>query len=357
MAGGVLATRRLEADSAGIAEAARLLAAGRLVAFPTETVYGLGADATSAPTIAALYRAKGRPARNPLIVHLPDATAAEALAPLGPLGRRLAGAFWPGPLTLVVPRRAGCPLADAVTAGADTVALRVPAHPVAHALLAAAGRPVAAPSANPSGRVSPTTAAHVLDRPTGLGGRIDAVLDGGPCPVGVESTILGLDGQDVRLLRPGGVAVEALARVLGAVPSAPAAPGDVAGADALAAPGMMASHYAPAATLRLGADAPRPGEGWLGFGPDPAAAAVAAVADTLSPTGDPAEAATRLFGALRRIDAAMPPGSAIAVAPVPETGLGRAVNDRLRRAAAPRPRGAGDQGQARRRDAGGAEEG
>ncbi|MGF1551995.1 MAG: L-threonylcarbamoyladenylate synthase [Paracoccaceae bacterium] len=324
-------TRRLDADRMGIAEAAALLAAGRLVAFPTETVYGLGADAGDEHAIAALYAAKGRPARNPLIVHLPDAEWAMAFGDLGELGERLATAFWPGPLTLVAPRRADDGLAAAVVAGGASVGLRVPAHPVAYALLSAVGRPVAAPSANPSGRVSPTEAAHVLDPAAGLGGRIDAVLDAGACPVGVESSIVAIEGDDMRLLRPGGIAPEALEAVAGR-PLAPAPASE--GQGPLAAPGLMASHYAPAARLRLNADAPRPGEGWLDFGaslPD-----AAAPAEDLSPEADLAEAAMRLFGALRRLDRVVGPGGAIAVARVPDIGLGCAINDRLRRAAAPR---------------------
>lgn len=312
-------TEVLAADAAGVARAAALLRAGRLVALPTETVYGLAADATDPDAVAAIYAAKGRPAHNPLIVHLPDAAAAARLADLGTEGARLAAAFWPGPLTLVAPLRRGSGLAPAVTAGLATVAVRVPAHPAAQAVLRAAGRPLAAPSANPSGRISPTTAAHVL---AGLGGRIAAVLDAGPCAVGVESTILGL--APLRLLRPGGVPTEAVAAVLGTDPAVPtpAAP--------VEAPGMLAAHYAPRARLRLDAAEPRPGEVWIGFGPG-------AAGDTglnLSPKGDVAQAAERLFGLLHAADARAGPGGAIAVAPVPEAGLGRAVNDRLRRAAA-----------------------
>lgn len=308
----------LNPDASGLAQAAALLRAGQTVAFPTETVYGLGADACSAEAVAAVYAAKGRPAFNPLIVHVPDAAAAAQLAEFGPLATRLAAAFWPGPLTLVLPRRADAGLAPAVSAGLPTVALRVPAHPVAQGLLAAFGRPLVGPSANPSGRVSPTRAAHVLD---GLGGRVAAVLDGGPCGVGVESTILGVSGERARLLRPGGLPVEAIASVLGTAPSA-AGPG-------IEAPGQLRSHYAPAARLRLDAAGPGPGEVWIAFGPNPSGF-------TLSPSGDVAEAAARLFDLLLAADKAAGPGGRIAVAPVPETGLGLAVNDRLRRAAAPR---------------------
>lgn len=304
----------------GIARAGAILRAGGLVALPTETVYGLAADATDPGAVAAIYAAKGRPAHNPLIVHLADPGAAAALADLGPVGERLAEAFWPGPLTLVAPLRPGAGLAPAVTAGLPTVALRVPAHPVARAVLQAAGRPVAAPSANPSGRISPVTAAHVL---AGLDGRIAAVLDAGPCAVGLESTIVAV--ADPRLLRAGGVAVEAIEARLGA-PLASGEHGPVQ------APGMLASHYAPRARVRLGAAAPGPGEVWIGFGPDhPGDPGL-----NLSPRGDPAEAAAALFHLLHRADALAGAQGRIAVAPVPETGLGRAVNDRLRRAAAPR---------------------
>jgi L-threonylcarbamoyladenylate synthase len=311
-------TETLLPDAAGITRAAAILRAGGTVAIPTETVYGLAADARAPAAVAAIYAAKGRPAFNPLIVHVPDAAAARRVAAFPPLARRLAAAFWPGPLTLVLPLAADAGLAPAVTAGLPTVALRVPAHPVAQAVLRAFGGPLAAPSANPSGRVSPTTAAHVRD---GLAGRIGAILDGGPCAVGVESTIIGVEGGRLRLLRPGGVPVEA-------VEAAAGVPVEAAG-EGITAPGQLASHYAPAARLRLEAEAPRPGEVWVGFGPGPAGL-------TLSAAGDPAEAAARLFAVLREADAQAGPGGAIAVARVPDTGLGRAVNDRLRRAAAPR---------------------
>lgn len=310
----------LPPDPAGIARAAAILREGGLVALPTETVYGLAGDATNPDAVAAIYAAKGRPATNPLIVHLPDAAQAARFADLGPDGQRLAAAFWPGPLTLVAPLRPGHGLAPAVTAGLGTVALRVPAHPVAQAVLAALGRPLAAPSANPSGRISPVTAAHVL---AGLDGRIAAVIDAGPCAVGLESTILGLNPP--RLLRAGGLAVEVIEAALGH-PLASAEHGPAI------APGMLASHYAPAARVRLDADVPAPGEVWIGFGPG-------APGDrglNLSETGDPAEAAMRLFHLLHEADARAGAGGRIAIAPVPMAGLGRAVNDRLRRAAAPR---------------------
>ncbi|MDP2739100.1 MAG: L-threonylcarbamoyladenylate synthase [Pseudorhodobacter sp.] len=314
------ATRLLTPDAPGLAEAARLLHAGALVAFPTETVYGLGGDARSDLAVARIFEAKGRPRFNPLIVHLPDLAAAREYALFGADAERLADAFWPGPLTLVLPLREGAGLSPLITAGNTSVAIRVPAHPVAQALLRAFGGPLAAPSANPSGKVSPTRAAHVLE---GLGGRIAAVLDGGACDVGLESTIVALD--PARLLRPGGLPAEAIEACLGAPLAAPQDPAKPL------APGQLASHYAPAASLRLNATAPRPGEVWLGFGPKAKGAEL-----TLSATGDLVEAAAKLFHALREADALAGQGGCIAVSPVPERGLGRAINDRLRRAAAPR---------------------
>jgi len=318
------ATETLAPDPAGLARAARLLAEGALVAFPTETVYGLGADARNGRAVAEVFAAKGRPAFNPLIVHVESLAAARRLARFEATAERLAGAFWPGPLTLVLPRLADCPLADPVTAGLPTVALRAPAHPVAQALLAAFGGAVAAPSANPSGRISPTTAAHVLE---GLSGRIAAVVDGGPCPVGLESTIIGLADGVPRLLRPGGLPAEAVEDCLGAPLAPPSGP-------RAQAPGMLASHYAPRAPLRLAPEGPRPGEVWIGFGPGAAPPGTRA-ALTLSARGDMAEAAARLFALLRKADALAGP-EGIAAAPLPDHGLGRAINDRLRRAAAPR---------------------
>ncbi len=314
-------TRLLVPDDQGLAEASALLARGELVAMPTETVYGLAGDARDGRAVARIYEAKGRPSFNPLIVHLPDLGAAERIAVLDDAARDLADAFWPGALTLVLPLRPGAGIAPLVTAGLDTVAIRVPAHPVAQALLRRFGGPLAAPSANPSGRISATTAAHVADPVTGLGGRIAAVLDAGACPVGVESTIIGWqDGRPV-LLRPGGLPAEAIAAALGgpvATPRLdPAAPN---------APGQLTSHYAPRASLRLNATAARPGELLIGFGP-------VAGEMSLSEGADLAEAAARLFELLHQADAQ---GRPIAVAPVPETGLGAAINDRLRRAAAPR---------------------
>ncbi|MCB2137528.1 MAG: threonylcarbamoyl-AMP synthase [Rhodobacteraceae bacterium] len=315
-------TETLLPDPAGIARAAALVKAGELVAFPTETVYGLGGDARSDMAVARIFAAKGRPRFNPLIVHVPDLAAARAVGTFDGRAERLASAFWPGALTLVLPLEASAGLSPLVTAELDSVALRIPAHPVAEALLRAVGRPVAAPSANPSGRVSPTRAGHVL---AGLDGRIAAVLDGGPSVVGIESTIVGLAGAEgARLLRPGGIPAEALEECLGhRLVTATEGPRPTA-------PGQLASHYAPAAPVRLNAEVGRPGEFWIGFGPG------AAEADcNLSPTGDLVEAAANLFHYLREADAA--DTVAIAISPVPERGLGRAINDRLRRAAAPRP--------------------
>ena len=309
-------TLHLTATQPDIDRAAALLRAGALVAFPTETVYGLGADARNGRAVAAIYAAKGRPSFNPLIAHLPDVAAVQRHVVWPDLAQRLAAAFWPGPLTLVLPLREGHGISELTTAGLNTLAVRVPAHPTAQALLRAADAPIAAPSANPSGRISPTTADHVL---AGLSDRIAAVVDDGPCSVGLESTILDLSNGPV-LLRPGGLSAEAIERELGQ--PLPQRAGDAA----INAPGQLQSHYAPAASVRLNADAARPGELLLGFGPMECDL-------TLSATGDLAEAAANLFGALHRLDAR---GMPIAVARVPDQGLGRAINDRLRRAAAPR---------------------
>ena len=307
----------LQADRAGIARAAEWLAAGELVAFPTETVYGLGGDARSDLAVARIFSAKGRPRFNPLIVHVPDLAAARLYAVVDARAEELAARFWPGPLTLVLPLRADAGLSRLVTAEWPSVAVRVPAHPVARALLAAFGGPLAAPSANPSGGVSPTRALHVMD---GLAGRIAGVIDGGACAVGVESTIVGLV-RAAELLRPGGVPVEALEAVLG--------PLAVAG-DAVrpTAPGQLASHYAPGSAVRLNADTVLPGEIGIGFGPG-------FTGLNLSVSGDLVEAAAQLFHLLREADR-LAAGRGIAVHRVPEVGLGRAINDRLRRAAAPR---------------------
>ena len=313
-------TELLRADAAGVARAAALLRAGELVAFGTETVYGLGADATDARAVAAVFAAKDRPSFNPLICHYPDAAAAWADVVPSDTARRLAAAFWPGPLTLVLPKRPGSRVADLTGAGLDTLAVRVPAPEVARALLRQVARPVAAPSANPSGRVSPTTAAHVIE---GLAGRIAAVLDSGPCPVGVESTVLDLSGEQAALLRPGGVPLEAIEAAIG-----PVATGRPA---VLRGPGMLPAHYAPRLPVRLAAEHVGPDEALLAFGPPlPGAGAVF----QLSVAGDLTEAAANLFAGLRALDAS---GCArIAAMKVPESGLGRAINDRLARAAAGR---------------------
>ncbi|MCK0140964.1 L-threonylcarbamoyladenylate synthase [Aliiroseovarius sp. F20344] len=312
-----LKTEHLKADAAGVARAAELLRAGALVSFPTETVYGLGADATNDTAVARIFDAKGRPHFNPLIVHVPSIVAVSDYAVLEGKARDLAMAFWPGPLTLVIPLKPNGPLSALVSAGLPTVAIRVPEHPLAHELLTAVGVPVAAPSANPSGRISPSTAQHVLD---GLSGRIEAVLDGGPCGVGVESTIVGFDPAPT-LLRPGGLPVEALEAATGQALV-------VRGEDAsITAPGQLTSHYAPNARMRLNASEALTNERMLGFGDVEADL-------NLSPSGDLVEAAANLFGYLHKMDAE---GDApIAVSPIPDHGLGRAINDRLRRAAAPR---------------------
>jgi len=320
----VQTTEILAPDVAGIARAAELLREGRLVAFPTETVYGLGADARNGRAVAGIFEAKGRPRFNPLIVHVTGLEAAVRLIDLPEMALRLARAFWPGPLTLVAPVRADADIAELVTAGLPTLAVRVPAHPLARALLEEFGGPVAAPSANPSGQISPTTAAHVVEA---LGGAIAAILDGGACPVGLESTILGFDGERTLLLRPGGLAVEEIEQTLGHEIGRD--PGD-----AITSPGQLASHYAPGAGLRLDASRPEPGEAWLGFGLDPEG--VAGPSLNLSPDGRLIEAAANLFAHLRALDAMLGGRGTIAVAPVPERGLGLAINDRLARAAAPR---------------------
>lgn len=322
-------TRLLKADKAAISTAAAALRHGGLVAFPTETVYGLGADACHGEAIARLYAAKGRPAFNPLIAHVADLDAARRLALFDADAEKLAAAFWPGPLTLVLPKRPDCPVAALALAGLDSIAIRVPSHPTARALLEAFGGPVVAPSANRSGHVSPTSAAHVM---ADLRGRIDLILDDGDCDVGVESTIVALLGknQDLpTLLRPGGVPREEIERVLG---HALASPSVEEASDAPLAPGMLASHYAPKARVRLDAMTPRAGEALLAFGDAPS---FDGTTFNLSPRGDLIEAAANLFSHLRALDASG--ATAIAVMPVPRDGLGDAINDRLSRAAAPKP--------------------
>lgn len=311
----------LPASPSAIERASQLLRAGKLVAFPTETVYGLGADATDERAVAAIFAAKGRPRFNPLIVHVPALAEAEAVAVFDARARSIAAHFWPGPLTLVLPRRAGGGVALLASAGLDTVAVRAPAHSIAQALLRAAGRPIAAPSANRSGRVSPTEAGHVIVE---LGDGVSLILDAGRTPIGLESTVLDLSGEAPGLLRPGAVTLEQLTEFLG--PIAPAAVGPPR------SPGTLPSHYAPSLPLRLEARAARPGEALLAFGPD----TPAGFAETLwlSRDGDLAETAANLFAMLRRLD--QPRFTGIAVTPIPEHGLGRAINDRLRRAAAPK---------------------
>lgn len=316
-------TKILGGDKTGIARAATLLREGRIVAFPTETVYGLGADARDENAVAAIYAAKGRPSVNPLIVHVKDLDAAQSLTVMSPAAMRLAEAFWPGPLTLVLPLRLGHGLAPSVTAGLPSVGVRVPDAPIARALLEAFEGPIAAPSANPSGRISPTSSAHVL---AGLPGRIDAVIDGGKCRVGLESSIVDLTGHHPRLLRAGGITSDQLSTVLGERLSDD---GNVTEDAKPSSPGQMTSHYAPNAKLRLNAAHANPGEVLLGFGP------VEGAELNLSAEADLAVAATNLFEMLHQLDSNG--ALAIAVSPIPESGLGIAINDRLRRAAAPRP--------------------
>jgi L-threonylcarbamoyladenylate synthase len=310
-------TIRFSATDRGLRAAVFTLSNGGLVAFPTETVYGLGADARDERAVARIYRAKGRPARNPVIVHVPDIDAAETLIDLPEKGRAL---------TLVAPVKPDAGIADICRAGQPTLAVRVPAAPLALDLLRAFRGPLAAPSANVSGKVSPTSADHVMEE---LTGRIDGVLDGGDCAVGLESTILGFEGEQPVLLRPGGITLEALEAALGPV-RAPAIVDDAAPA----APGQMSRHYAPGASLRLDATAPRLGEAWLGFGSDPERGS--ALSRNLSRDGSLEEAAANLFAHIRMLDELLGYTGTIAVAPVPAHGLGRAINDRLARAAAPR---------------------
>ncbi len=323
----------MPAGEAATASAARALAAGGLVAFPTETVYGLGADATNAAAIARLYQAKGRPAFNPLISHVGDLAAARRIGRFDDTAMRLAEAFWPGPLTLVLPKTAHCAVAELATAELDTIAIRIPSHAIARAILEAFGKPVVAPSANLSGHVSPTTAAHVR---SDLDGLIDLIVDGGPVAVGVESTIVGCF-ETPMLLRPGGLPREDIERVLGrALVQAPRDAESDSGQPL--APGMLASHYAPRTRVRLNANSIEPGEALLAFGQEIdqfgqaiAGAEKAAAVMNLSAQGDLNEAAANLFGYLRALDAKA--ARTIAVMPIPNHGLGEAINDRLRRAA------------------------
>lgn len=316
------------ADKAGIAAAAERLRSGGLVAFPTETVYGLGADAGDDRAVARIFEAKGRPRFNPLIVHAPDLAAHRIWAVFDDRALQLAEVFWPGALTLVLPRMPVAAVSPLVSAGLDTVAVRAPDHPVAQALMRAAGCPVAAPSANRSGRLSPTEAGHVA---ASLGAAVDLILDGGPCPGGLESTVLSLTGDAPVLLRPGLVSRDTIEAVVGPVQVPDPGPaGEVLPETPLESPGLLAAHYAPRAPLRLAAGAPhREGEALLAFGDVPAAGYSAV--RNLSPSGDLTEAAANLFRLLHELDALNP--TAIAVSPVPEDGLGAAIADRLRRAA------------------------
>lgn len=315
-------TEILSPTSSGIERAAALLRDGALVAFPTETVYGLGGDARDDQTVARIFAAKGRPSFNPLIIHVPDLATARTFVTFPPAAERLAAAFWPGPLTLVLPLRTESRLSPLVSAGLPTAAIRVPADPVAQALLRAFAGPVAAPSANPSGKISPTRADHVL---AGLAGRIAAVVDGGPCAVGLESTIIGFDPAPT-LLRPGGVPAEVIEACLGQPLRLP-----LIDTHRPNAPGQLDSHYAPAARVTLNATGGLPGTVWIGYGPGSTGADL-----NLSPTGDLIEAAASLFHLLREADRRAGPDGHILISPIPEKGLGRAINDRLRRAAAPR---------------------
>lgn len=318
----------LSATAEATEKAGAAIREGRLVAFPTETVYGLGADATNDEAVASIFEAKGRPRFNPLIVHVTSVEEAEKHCVFNDEAAALARAFWPGGLTLVLPRRADTPLSLLVSAGLDTVAIRVPAHETAKSLLDAAKRPIAAPSANPSGRVSPTTAAHVVE---GLGDAppLAYVLDGGACPLGLESTVIGFPEGIPTLLRPGAVAREEIERVLGKrLADANAASGEAG----RASPGQLESHYAPGSALRLDADTVEADEVLLAFGPDTPNAETSM---NLSASGDLTEAAANLFAMLRALDATAG-GRRIAVMPIPDEGLGEAINDRLKRAAAPR---------------------
>ena len=316
--------RVAEPDAQSVAEAARLLRDGQLVAFPTETVYGLGADATNERAVAAIFEAKGRPEFNPMISHVLGSDDAKRFVRWNDTADRLAARFWPGPLTLVLPRSPGSPISLLATAGLDTVAIRAPSHPVAQALIRATDRPIAAPSANRSGAISPTRAEHVAES---LGERVPLILDGGPCLVGVESTVLDLSTATPTLLRPGGATREAIEAVIGPIAVSDALP---SGESARKSPGQLASHYAPARPVRLNATSVGADEGLLAFGPTVPQGAM--LAYNLSPSGDLGEAAANLFAQMRLLD--RPGIGRIAVMPIPETGLGLAINDRLRRAAA-----------------------
>jgi len=304
-------------------QAGQRLACGDLVAFPTETVYGLGGNALNARSVAGIFEAKGRPSFNPLIVHVPDLTTAERYAVFSDVARNLAQAFWPGPLTMVLPRKVESGICDLVSAGLPTIAIRVPAHPIALDILKSASCPVAAPSANPSGRISPTCADHVFE---GLNGRVQMIVDGGACAIGIESTVLDVTSDTLCILRPGGVTAAQIGACVGRDVTHS---GGAESGQPLHSPGMLSSHYAPNIPVRLNVDSAADGEALLGFGP------VDGADLNLSPVGDLKEAATNLFAMLRSLDAQNFAG--ISVSPIPENGLGLAINDRLRRAAAPRP--------------------
>jgi L-threonylcarbamoyladenylate synthase len=323
----MIKTRHLPATTEGTAQAAALLAAGRLVAFPTETVYGLGCDAGNPDAVSRLYAAKGRPSFNPLIAHVADKDDARAIAEFSPVARQLAEAFWPGPLTLVLPAKENGAVCELARAGLPSIAVRVPASALALAIIKAAGTPIAAPSANRSGHVSPTHAQHVLDD---LDGLIDAVVMGEDTPIGLESTILAVEGANVTLLRSGGLARETIELALQKPLVLPASASDAAPI----APGRLASHYAPHAAMRLDARQIHAGEAVLDFAGQFANENLGRSRIDLSEKGNVIEAAARLYAALRALDAMAPRG--IAVAPIPHQGLGEAINDRLRRAAAPR---------------------
>ena len=320
------------ASNASLRKAAEHLRAGRLVAFPTETVYGLGADASNGEAVARIFAAKGRPTFNPLIVNVPDVDAVNAYAHLPPLSERLAAAFWPGGLTLVLDRKPDCQLSELVSAGLPSVAIRCPSHRVARALQRAAGCPIAAPSANRSGHVSATTAAHVaddIDDPS-----LAMILDDGPSPHGIESTIVDARGDVVQVLRPGAVTIDAMMEVVGGAARVELSKPQESGSAARSSPGQLESHYAPAKSVFLNVSAPAPGQALLAFGTPPAGHDGPTV--NLSPTGDLVEAAANLFTGLRALDRSQ--ATSIAVMAIPESGLGVAINDRLRRAAAPRDR-------------------
>ena len=317
------------ADATAIEAAASMLAEGRLIAFPTETVYGLGADATSDDAVARIFEAKGRPRFNPLIVHVFDRQQAAKLVMLNPLAESLADAFWPGPFTMVLPRGHACPVSLLCSAGLSTLAVRVPSHAVARALLQRVERPIAAPSANRSGHISPTTAQHVAES---LGNAVDLILDAGPCPVGLESTVVDLSGAEARLLRPGAVTAEQIEANIGTLVDATRPDPESNAAQKPRSPGQLESHYAPSLPLRLDAETVGADEALLAFGANPPAGA--ALTRNLSETGDLTEAAANFFAHLHALD--QPGLRAIAVMPIPSQGLGMAINDRLRRAAAPR---------------------